>query len=363
MTVPRKLLWIVPILLLLFCKGKIETPTGSFTALYQQLCNGKKVDSLVLKPSYKKGEFDSHAIDAPFLFKHEEKYYMTFIGWDGTGYRTGLASSDDLIHWTKEGLIIDRGPKGSPTEFNVAMTWILRDNDLFGSGELKQVDGYYIGTYHAYPQPGYEVGSAVIGISRSKDLKNWTLDPPSLFCTDGGYWEAGGLYKSCLLEHNGTYYLFYNAKRKGPHGLAKEQSSFATSTDLKNWTRSPENPVIPAGKEGSFDDVFASDPCVLKIQDGWALFYYSLDSKGVARDCIAFSKDLVHWQKADKPILDVGPPGSYDSKYAHKPGIITKDGVIYHFYCAVSPNPSGKIGEIENNETRGIGLAVCKRND
>ena len=328
--------------------------------IFDQLFNGKKLDSLVLAPSYQKGEFDSHAVDAPFLFKHQGKYYMTYIGWDGIGYRTGIASSDDLVQWKPEGLLIDRGPKGSPTEFNIAMTWILRDNDLFGSGELKKIDEYYIGTYHAYPDPGYESGSAVIGICRSRDLKDWELDPPSLLANDGGLWEEGGLYKSCLLEHEGTYYLFYNAKRKGPHGLGKEQTGFATSRDLRNWTRHPRNPVIPTGPEGFFDDVFASDPAVFKIEGGWAMFYYSLSSDAIARDCIAFSRDLHYWRKGREPILDVGLPGSIDSKYAHKAGIITKDGIIYHFYCAVSPNPSGWFGEIEHNEKRGIGLAICR---
>ena len=69
-----------------------------------------KINRLVVAPSYRMGDFDSHAVDAPFLFLHEGRYFMTYIGWDRTGYRTGLASSTDLEHWRKEGLILDRGP-------------------------------------------------------------------------------------------------------------------------------------------------------------------------------------------------------------------------------------------------------------
>ena len=65
-------------------------------------------------------------------------YWMTYIGWDGQGYQTGLASSENLLDWKKEGLILGRGPKGSITEHNIALTSILRDNDLFGLGALKQ---------------------------------------------------------------------------------------------------------------------------------------------------------------------------------------------------------------------------------
>ncbi|MCD6170365.1 MAG: hypothetical protein J7J76_07465 [Candidatus Latescibacteria bacterium] len=34
---------------------------------------------------------------------------MIYIGWDGRIYRTGLASSDDLLHWNREGIILDVG--------------------------------------------------------------------------------------------------------------------------------------------------------------------------------------------------------------------------------------------------------------
>jgi predicted GH43/DUF377 family glycosyl hydrolase len=86
------------------------------------------------------------------------------------------------------------------TEFNVALTWILRDNDLFGSSSLKKVNGRFLGTYHAYPEAGYEAGPASIGLCWSDDLRHWDLEEPCLYAKDGSEWERGGLYKSCLVE-------------------------------------------------------------------------------------------------------------------------------------------------------------------
>ncbi|MCX5758512.1 MAG: hypothetical protein NTU83_08415 [Candidatus Hydrogenedentes bacterium] len=54
----------------------------------------------------------------------------------------------------------------------------------------------------------------------------------------------------------------------------------------------------------------------------------------------------------------MGPPGSIDSTYAHKPAIFTRDGNLYHYYCAVSPAREKHIGGVEVHETRGIALAV-----
>ncbi len=315
-----------------------------------------KHHSLVLKPSYKRGAFDSHAVDCPFLFWHGGRYYMTYVGWDAIGYRTGLASSDGLLSWHREGMILDRGLAGSVTEFNAALTCILRDNDLFGPSGLKKVDGRFIGTYHAYPRPGYESGPGAIGLCYGDDLYHWEVQEPILRAEDGMAWEAGGLYKSWLLEHAGTYYLFYNAKNRDRWPWI-EQTGVALSNDLVHWERHKGNPVLKVGPAGSFDDLFASDPCVLRCGDAWVMFYYGNCSDGHARDSAALSRDLLRWHKSDQILVDIGPPGSIDTRHAHKPGIITHDGRLFHFYCAVSPASNPRMGEIEHDEVRGIAVA------
>ncbi len=41
--------------------------------------------------------------DSPTVFRLKGKWYMTYIIFDGRGYETWLAESDDLLHWsTKE---------------------------------------------------------------------------------------------------------------------------------------------------------------------------------------------------------------------------------------------------------------------
>ncbi len=317
-----------------------------------------KHPSLVLEPSYQAGTYDALAIDCPFAFSHEGQYYLLHVGFDGLGYRTGIARSDDLFHWIKEGLVLDRGSAGSITEYNAALTWIVRDNDLFGSGTLKKVNGRFFGTYHAYPKPGYETGPAAIGLCWSDDLRHWSVEPPCLRASDqdAGAWECGGLYKSCIVEHEGVFYMFYNAKTKSEPWV--EQTGMATSTDLKTWKRVRENPVLPVGAKGRFDDVFCSDPGVVRVDGVWAMFFYTLSSDGRARDSVALSNDLIHWRKSDAILIDVGASGSIDSRYAHKPSVIAKDGKLYHFYCAVSPMPERQVGKDKTTESRGLGVAT-----
>jgi predicted GH43/DUF377 family glycosyl hydrolase len=307
-----------------------------------------KLGKYVLNASGTQGSFDAISVDGPFIFRHKGRYYMTFIGFDGIGYQTGLASSSDLVNWQKEGCILKRDPTSPILKYNAAMSWILRENGLYSPGELKQVDGYYLGAYHAYPGQGYEQGPAVIGLGRSRDLRNWVLDPPCLLAQDGADWERGGLYKPCLLHHHGKYYMFYNAKNQMKRGW-HEQTGVAISKDLKSWTRYSGNPVIANGVAGSLDERFASDPCVLQDGKEWVLYYYGLDANAVARDLAATSPDLLHITKSNRILIDVGPEGSIDSRYAHKPSVIQYQGDLYHYYCAVHRE--------DRHEIRGVSVA------
>ena len=294
-----------------------------------------KCQKLVLGASGEKGSYDSESVDCPFVFRHNGSFYMTFIAFDGIGYQTGLAVSDDLVHWQKQGAILPRDPSSSVLKYNAALNWILRENGLHSPGNLKKVDGYFLGAYHAYPNEGYERGAAVIGLCRSKDLHNWEAEPPALTPESGAAWEKGGLYKPCLLKYQSTYYIFYNAKNQ-TEGNWHEQTGVAYSRDLTKWTRYSGNPIIRNGPPGSPDEHFASDPCVLQDRGQWAFYYFGLDAKGVARDLLATGPDLFHATKCGV-VIDVGKPGSIDSTYAHKPSLIRYRGDLYHFYCAVAP--------------------------
>ena len=307
-----------------------------------------KYGKLVLAPSPEKDAFDNRSVDCPFVFQNDGTFYMTYVGWDGTGYQTGLASSPDLVQWRKLGAVLRRDPSNPITRYNVAMNWILRESALHSPGRLRKVQGRFLGVYHAYPNVGYESGPAVIGLCRSDDLMRWDVDPPCLTPGEGAAWEQGGLYKPCLLEHHGTYYLFYNAKNAVQRGW-REQTGVATSTDLKSWKRHEGNPILTNGGAGSPDEIFASDPCVLLDGSKWVMFYYGLDQKHKARDLLATGTSPFRFTKDDEILIDVGAPGSVDETYAHKPAVVWHDGALYHYYCAVA----GKYP----NETRGISVA------
>jgi Predicted glycosylase len=295
------------------------------------------------------GAFDSRAVDCPFVFYHNGRYHMMFVGFDGKGYQTGLAVSDDLIHWVKKGRILEREKNNGWDRTGAAGTWIIRENDAFtGLPTLKKIEGRYWMAYHAYPREGYEAGAAQLGLAWSDDeeLLEWHRLPEPVFSyRDGAEWEKGGLYKACIISEKDRYYLFYNAKNRENDGW-NEQIGMAESNDLFHWSRYGGNPIVRVS-QGRWDSYFCADPFVVKDKDRWVMYYYGFNLKH-AQDGIAFSQDLHEWIKLPDPIVKNGKPGEIDSLFAHKPSVIYKDGILYHFYCGVREYREGDAAKNQN---------------
>lgn len=306
-----------------------------------------KYPKLILAGSGVAGSFDEKAVDCPFVFKADGKFYLAYVGFDGRGYQTGICQSDDLINWTRLGVIMARDPADPVTRHNIACASILRENELTSPGRLIKVDGRYVAAWHAYPRPGYEEGPAVIGLAWSADLRRWERGPVILRAEDGASWERGGLYKPYLVRIGDTYHLYYNAKTAEKRWT--EQTGLATSKDLKTWQRHPASPLLRNGPTGSADDRFASDPVVVSHRGKWGMFYFGLSSDGYARELLAIGDTPTRFDKVPEVLVDVGAPGAIDDRYAHKPSVIWHDGALYHFYCAVSGSWP--------NDVRGLAVA------
>jgi predicted GH43/DUF377 family glycosyl hydrolase len=336
-----------------------------------------KYPKLVLSPTGRKGDFDQRSIDDPIVFYANGAFQMLYIGWDGVGYQTGLAASADLIHWTRTALVAPRDPASKYTKYNLALSSILRDKQLRSRGDAIKINGKYLGAWNAYPSAGYEEGAAVIGLAASDDLLHWQLTEPILLPQDGAEWEHGGLYRPDLLLDRGTYYLYYNAKTdvlpESDGGGWHEQTGVATSKDLKTWTRYQGNPILRNGPRGSStypaanpiaatrpplpdarDSRFASNPFVVQNDGDFGMFYYGFRYQRPGRACemLAIGMDPYSFVKVPEILIDTGDPGTIDETFAHKPSVITHEGVLYHFYCAVS-------GQYPK-ETRGIAVARSK---
>ena len=300
-----------------------------------------------------KGFEDIRMTDVPTVFQlpGDSKWYMTFIGFDGKGYQSFLAESNDLLHWTNMRLAMGYGPEGSFDYGGVVLgAFLYGDYDIKTPRILKRYKGKYFSLYGAYPrQGGYELRPGYEGVACSDDGLSWrrAKDEPilSVHQKDCGTWEKDCIYQPWLVEHKGKFYNFYNAANGGI-----EQMGLALSDDLLEWRRYAHNPVIPNGPKGSYNEKFSSDGKVFRDKDHWVNLFFGV-GKGGAHVMAAFSRDLLHWTVDPEPLYKAGGnPSGLDKKYAHKISLLwnPEDKTWYMFYNAVG------------NKGRGIGLITSK---
>jgi hypothetical protein len=290
--------------------------------------------------------------DVPCVYQlpGDGKWHMSFIAFDGKGYNSFVAESDDLVHWRNLRLAMGYGPPG---EFDhggcVLGAYLYESYDIKAPRLLKKRDGKHWSLYGAYPrQGGYELRPGYEGLACSDDGFAWRRAQPryilSVHEPDRGEWEKDCIYQPWLVEHAGRFWDFYNAANGGI-----EQMGMATSLDLRSWTRHAGNPVI-RNRPGGFDESFCSDGKVFRDGDHWVMFYFGV-GRGGAHIMAAFSRDLAHWTAHPEPLYRAGGnPSGLDKQYAHKISLVwnPRNETFYMHYCAC-----GKQG-------RGIGLITSR---
>ncbi len=273
-------------------------------------------------------------VDCPGVYRQDNRWYMIYITFDGSGYETALAVSDDLLNWQPLGNILSFGASGWDGQQKAGYI-ALQDFQWGGTYALARYEGKYWMTYLGGALEGYETDPLSVGIAWSGTATKaveWSragapvLTPSQ---SDARYFEKLTLYKSHVIwdksESLGSpFVMYYNAKSESGY----ERIAMAVSDNMKNWRRYGKEPVIDNGNG------ISGDPQVVKIGDVWVMFYFGAFWRPGAFDTFACSRDLVHWTKWQGPDL-VAPSESWDGKYAHKPWVVKWNDVVYHFYCAV----------------------------
>jgi len=323
-------------------------PEKVMQEIYQEIKTPYKYGLVMVPPD------NSKMMDSPSIFRFKDLWYMMYIVFDGKGYETRLAQSDNLLNWETKGRLMSFTQ--NTWDANQKAGYIaLQDFNWGGTYEVQKYDEKYWMSYLGGSSQGYEAGKLGIGIAFSEKLNEATewqrLPQPVISVNDKDvrWYDSETIYKSSVIwdtkkTTGHQFVMFYNAKGSyKPAGKAEaERIAMAVSDDMKNWKRFGEKPVIDH-ETGISGDAFIS-----KINDVWVMFYFGAFWKPGAFDRFACSYDLVNWTDWKGDDL-ISPSENYDNQYAHKPFVIKYECVVYHFYCAV-----------DEKGNRGIALATSK---
>lgn len=302
--------------------------------IYQEIKTPFKYGVVVPQPQTGK------MVDSPTVFRQNGQWYMTYIIFDGKGYETLLAKSDDLLSWTHLGKIMSF-TNNTWDATQKAGYVALVDTEWGGNYEPEKFEDKYWVSYLGGSETGYEAGRLGIGmattnnLTRPKELNRFKEPVLAANDQDARWYDDQTIYKSLVIRDKSLntghpFVMYYNAK--GAKGDAKghgfESIAMAVSDDMKNWKRMGDKPLITRNTG------ICGDAQITKIGDLYVMFYFGAFWKHGAFERFACSYDLVNWTDWEGADL-IAPSEPYDKTYAHKPWVVKWKGVVYHFYNAV----------------------------
>ena len=336
------------------CMKPIPTvvPDSIMNRVYEEIKTPYKYGHIMVPDS------NSYKMDCPTVFKKDNKWFMTYIVFDGRGYETWLAESDDLIDWIIKGKILQFSDSGDWDLNQKAGYPSLINYEWSGDYAINAYDGKYWMSYFGGNSRGYEKGLLSIGIAYTDKeptlVHEWQrLEKPVLGPDDQDvrWYDNGTLYKSSVIQDRKKmtgypFIMYYNARGDSVNpAKGAERISMAVSNDLVHWERFGSEPLINHHKGISGDAV------IQKIDDVYVMFYFGAfwpDQDAAAFNRFACSYDLIHWTDWKGPNL-IEPTEEYDGLFAHKSYVLKHEGIVYHFYNAV-----------DKKGNRGIALATSK---
>lgn len=126
----------------------------------------------------------------------------------------------------------------------------------------------------------------------------------------------------------GQYRMWYTSFNWANSTL---EISYATSTDGLAWVQYSQNPVMSVGGPGSFDSKWVTDPDVI-LDSGICRMYYTGFDGTYWRIGIATSSDGLQWIKSPtNPIVGLGPT-AFDSIAASGPRVTRADSLYFMCY-------------------------------
>lgn len=128
-------------------------------------------------------------------------------------------------------------------------------------------------------------------------------------------WQKADVFNPAAIVKDGRVMLLYRCEDNPAAFLGGRTSriGLATSDDGINFTKMAEPVLYPDSSEFRKYDYpgGCEDPRVVETEDGLYVMAYTSWNNKVARLSIAFSRDLIHWEKKGPAFLK-----AYDGKYA-----------------------------------------------
>jgi predicted GH43/DUF377 family glycosyl hydrolase len=330
---------------------KIPSPSGSEDTVFYMVYGDPELEgtehiahnwnrsaSNPVLPLGDPGDWDDTRVDCMAVVWDGSQFVAYYRGSDANSSGIGKATSSDGVTWTKDtenNPLITNGGAGTWNEEDFGICGVVLKNGtwyLVASGRESS----------GSPKP-HSIGSwsSNDGINFSPIDTNPVFEPAASGWDDEKVWQP-----SLYWDGDGNQFVMaYRGSSGGVHKIG-----IATSTDLVNFGRLDDNPIIePSASEWDENGCYCPWLAELNTDEGSYVIFYAGSSGGSGQEKIgcayANSPTASSWTKdSGNPILAWGADGEFDDTEVEQPTFLRKGSGFYLWY-------SGNDG---NNERCGL---------
>lgn len=223
-------------------------------------------------------------------------------------------------------------------------------------GALLEHDGtFYL--FYACDDTGGAIGVATASTVTGPYTKN--ADPLIEVGVSG--WESRRVQEPDVrVAPDGTWVMAYMGEDLATAKGASEKIGIATAADpLGPWTKSAANPVIGFGDTGEWDEGGAADPSLFYENGVWWCLYSGLDAGGAKpwQLGLAYAYDLDGpWtRQQSNPILGPGGAGAFDANSVWRGAIYEENGVYHLPYGGIPASADSAQAKAGSAHVTGLG--------
>jgi len=279
------------------------------------------------------GQWDNYLCVPASVVTTDSGYAMYYNGTDGVViWLLGIATSPDGYTWTRH----DSNPLDNPDGWAPYPPYSpIVLPDVGTGGWMMFATRYGAGEF-------YDVCHAL-----SDDGIHWWMDPaePVLEAGSSGAWDHTNIFMPSVFDWRDTLWMTYSAydEVEGITGMG-----LAFSLDQgETWTRdSTNNPVFVPLPSPAWDHSLWDIRVAMWSESLFVMLYTGAStSQGMPSIGVATSSDLRHWTRApNNPVLRRGTPSAWDNSYLYQPILADVDGQKMIYYCGVRSTGVGAIG-------------------
>jgi predicted GH43/DUF377 family glycosyl hydrolase len=304
-----------------------------------------KDQGVVLRHGDGPGQCDTLGARDIWAYEDGGTYYMHYDGAGPKGWLACLATSTDLVRWTKKGPVLDFGNPGENDSASASYGVTFFDG--------REWHMFYLGTPHASPAPDLIPSFPYLTMkARSQSpagpwIKQREVVP--FQCVPNTYYDVTAS-PGQIIRQGDEHLMFFSAASHDKRGTHRTISIARTKNLNGPWQIDPHPMVSPA--EQIENTALYFEP----TNQTWFLFTNHIGLEGheyTDAVWVYWTKDLNRWNAADKAVVLDGRNCRWSRKCIGLPSVVRVGNRLAVLYDAPG-------GDSKSHMKRDIGLAWLK---